>query len=132
YNSILTGNPFWRMFEKYERVLIFQTDSIFLRNMNPAHLVYDYIGAPWCLERNPPAEVQYKRGVIKAEDMVSVGNGGFSIRNPQAMLRCINEYATAQNVKPEDFPEDMFFVICMTSLGMSIAPPTIARDFAIE
>lgn len=132
YNVLLTGNFFWKIFEHYERVLIFQTDSVFLRQMDPAHLAYDYVGAPWCLQNNFPAQAHLKAGNIKAENMVSVGNGGFSLRNPAVSMKCINEYAPKPNLGKNDLPEDMFFVICMTALNANIAPPSVAHKFAVE
>lgn len=133
YNHLMTGIDFWKTFKSFERVLIFQTDSFFLKPLNYDHLAYDYIGAPWCLMRNPFALQNFKLGRIKADkNMISVGNGGFSIRNPAAMINCLTEYEPAEGCGPLDQPEDMFFVICMTALNMSVAPPHVAGTFSLE
>ena len=84
-------------------------DSFFLKPLDYTHLKYDYIGAPWCLLTNIPAREEYEAGHIAAENMISVGNGGFSLRNPAAMLRCITEYIPTLHVT-SDYAEDILFV----------------------
>lgn len=131
YNSLLTGEKFWETLQAYKRVLIFQVDSFFVQPLMTAHLEYDYIGAPWCLKFNKPARTQYKAGKIAATDMISVGNGGLSIRNPKSMLRCIREYMPKHSIG-SDYPEDLFYIQCLTEMKMSIAPPVAAAEFAVE
>ena len=131
YNTLLTSHFFWDTLKDFERVLIFQVDSIFLQPMNPSHLKYDYIGAPWCLRSNRPARRQFELGTIQAEEMVAVGNGGFSVRSPASMLRCIDNYAAKMDLK-NDYPEDLFFVQCLTALKYNIAAPVHAAAFAQE
>lgn len=79
YNKLLMGLPFWEPLLKYERVLVFQTDSELLRPGIEEFLKWDYVGAPWPFDM---------RG----------GNGGLSIRNPKAMYDCI---ATNINRTPD-------------------------------
>jgi hypothetical protein len=74
YNFLLMSVGFWRPLLKYDRVLLFQTDSGILRPGVEEFLRYAYIGAPWPFDH---------RG----------GNGGFSIRNPEAMIAAIEKYA---------------------------------------
>jgi hypothetical protein len=131
YNILLTGKPFWEKLAKYDSVLIFQVDTFFLRPLDTAHLRYDYIGAPWCLRSNKPGRKQYRLGTIKAENMISVGNGGLSLRTPVSMLRCIKEFAPQFKLQKE-YPEDLFFVQCLTAMKMNIAPPSVAKNFATE
>lgn len=131
YNTLLTSIFFWDVFKNFDRVLIFQVDSIFLQHMNPGHLKYDYIGAPWCLRNNRLARRQFELGTITAQKMEAVGSGGFSVRSPASMLRCINEFAPTFDLK-NDYPEDLFFVQCLTALKYSIASPSKAAAFAQE
>lgn len=131
YNTLLTGADFWEVFKQHERVLIFQVDSFFLQPLSLTHLEYDYIGAPWCLNYNRPSRREFELGTIKAVNMISVGNGGFSMRNPAAMLRCIREYIPKLKLT-NDYPEDLLFVQCLTALNLKIAPPSVAADFALE
>jgi len=132
YNALMTADDFWRKFERYERVLVFQTDSFFLQQLNPSHLAYDYVGAPWCLERNSVAQQLVNDGHVRGVNKKSVGNGGLSVRNPAAMLRCVNEYHAKEGLGREDLPEDVFFIVCMAALNMNIATPEVAGSFAIE
>ena len=74
YNKLLLSVGFWEQLLPYERVLIFQSDSELLRTGVEEFLEWDYVGAPWPFKM---------RG----------GNGGLSIRNPQAMIDCIKEHA---------------------------------------
>lgn len=74
YNKILMSKEFWSYLTKYERVLMFQTDSEILRSGIEEFLMYDYVGAPWTVKT---------RG----------GNGGLSIRNPKAMLEAIEKHS---------------------------------------
>jgi hypothetical protein len=57
--------------------LVFQTDSFLRNNTMERWLKYDYIGAPWGLPYIKRGDFLYKK----------VGNGGFSLRNKEAMLR---------------------------------------------
>lgn len=66
YNRLLTTSDFWKQFEYYEKVLIFQHDSMILRNNIEEFLKYDYIGSPWTFQD-------------------SGANGGLSLRNPKVM-----------------------------------------------
>jgi hypothetical protein len=77
YNRLLMSVDFWKPLLKYERILLFQTDSGILRTGVEEFLQYDYIGAPWPFDH---------RG----------GNGGFSIRNPKAMIAAIDQYSNSR------------------------------------
>ncbi|MDX2001691.1 MAG: DUF5672 family protein [Chitinophagales bacterium] len=76
YNQLLMSTAFWQPLTKYERILMFQTDSAILRIGVEEFLQWDYVGAPWPFRH---------RG----------GNGGFSIRNPKAMIAAIEKYGNA-------------------------------------
>lgn len=86
YNRLLLSLDFFKRFDSFEYMLIYQTDSYVFRD----ELVYwcnkglDFIGAPWFSVEND----RY------THEMTKVGNGGFSLRNIQSslkMLKRINE-----------------------------------------
>lgn len=66
YNRLLTSVDFWKQFEYYDKVLIFQHDSMILRNNINDFVQYDYIGACWTFQ-------------------TWGGNGGLSLRSPKIM-----------------------------------------------
>ena len=68
YNNILTSNNFWRQLH-YDKILIFQHDSMILRTGIEEFLDYNYVGAPWF------ASAPWAR-----KDRAG-GNGGISIRD---------------------------------------------------
>ncbi len=69
YNTLLLTTKFWNNF-KGEKLLIYQEDSFLFHNNIKPFLKYDYIGAPWKLNRNLNIDhIKY-----------GVGNGGFSLR----------------------------------------------------
>lgn len=67
YNLTLTNPKFWEILSDYERVVIFQHDSMILRDGIDEFLQWDYVGSPWKFQQHG-------------------GNGGLSVRNPKVML----------------------------------------------
>ena len=82
YNQLLISKCFFEAFAQYNYILIAQTDSLVLSNdlMKWVGSGYDYIGAPWGEDYRTNAGVEF----------VSVGNGGFSLRNVASALRVLN------------------------------------------
>ena len=79
YSLELMKKSFWERFEG-KKIFIYQEDSILFRNIDDKFLEYDYIGAPW--------------------NNTYVGNGGFSIRSKDIMLKIIEEYTiSTKNIK---------------------------------
>ncbi len=98
YNMLLMSASFWRTFTKFKRVLTFQVDSVILQpTIQPRFLANEYIGAPW----HPENErwVNITKYIPDA-----IGNGGFSIRDPIAMIRIIRNF---KRMGSEN--EDIFF-----------------------
>lgn len=109
YNNLLMNSMFW---EKVygDKVLIFQNDSILLRNGIDDFLKYDYVGAPW----------------IKSKEGSFVGNGGLSIRNKHKMIEICQI-----NNNQSDIPlEDIFFVKNLK--GQGVADLETAYNFSME
>ena len=84
-----------------EYFLVFQTDSMMFKSNS--HLMdsflnknYDYIGAPWLITNYYPT---------KERDFI--GNGGFSLRKTETMLKIIENYKWDENIEP--WYEDLFF-----------------------
>jgi len=84
YSSLLKSSSFWNIF-KEEHVLIFQLDTLLIRDIPEELLKYDMVGAPCGDLRN------------------FVMNGGLSLRKKSAMLSVINS-----NFHPTEI-EDIFF-----------------------
>lgn len=128
YNAIMLSEIFWRQLSCFERVLVFQEDTMIYNSDISRFLEYDYIGSPWPQTLGIPH---------------CVGNGGFSLRNPNACLECIRHMqsihipAYAQrdlNLKrlSGQHPEDVLFSLGMVQMGYNVAPVDIARQFAVE
>jgi len=128
YNEYMLKNDFWKKFIKYERVLIFQSDTFMYRYGIEKFLEYDYVGAPWPESLNLAC---------------SVGNGGFTLRNPRACIHCIenkhkikiphyaNYYKDIITLNG-NLPEDVIFSQGMHQFGYKIPIPQIAQLFSIE
>lgn len=99
YNNLLLSADFWESLSKYNRALIFQSDSFMLRSGIDRFIKYDYIGAPW----------KWWKKVFKDTKRMG-GNGGFSLRNITKMKEVIIKH---KGSKPPAIPdyhnEDVFF-----------------------
>lgn len=111
YNLTLTNPKFWELLYHYDRVLIFQHDSMLLRDGIEEFLKWDYVGAPWKFQRHG-------------------GNGGLSIRNPKAM----HELCTLYEWKQAYGNEDVFFCNLMYAdyNTYKLAPREICEKFSVE
>jgi len=129
YNNIMLNISFWKMFNQFDRVLIFQNDTMIYKYNITDFYQYDYIGAPWESSRN----------IVK-----NVGNGGLSLRNIKAILYCLEnennvkipfnkEYeGERKNIFNGKYPEDVFFSHAMLQFGYNIANQKTASLFSIE
>lgn len=109
YNRLLTHDSFWEKYQDYDRVLIFQSDSMILKDGIDDFLEYDYYGAPWKFQNNG-------------------GNGGLSIRNPKKCLSLIK-------IKPWNHSygyEDVYFSNHLHEVGGVVAPREICELFSCE
>jgi hypothetical protein len=111
YNDLLVTIKFWENFTS-THVLIFQVDTLILRPFDDCYFQYDYIGAPW---------IHAWAGGGKY-----VGNGGFSLRNVEAMKNICHQYGETYGGVNEDF----FFVARLPR--QKVAPCKIAMTFAVE
>jgi len=131
YNQLLKGAPFWSSLatQGFEKVLIFQTDSLMLGHHINDFLAYDFIGAPFHRQASAPSAdwlvKKNKQGVL----VQGVGNGGLSLRSVRAMLKIANTYVS----KNQNVNEDLFFIQYIEKdATLSIAPRQVAYAFAQE
>jgi len=119
YNNLLTSPRFWEQYINFERVLIFQHDSMILREGIDEFTMWDYVGAPW--KTNMPWARKDRKG----------GNGGFSLRNPRKMIETLkkNPYQYTEYSKDN---EDVYFIHYLEKAGGNIAPYEVCRKFACE
>ena len=73
YNRILTDPNFWLKLDNYQKVLIFQHDSMIIKPIPDYMLDYDFVGAPW--KADAPWNTPDRRG----------GNGGRRKAPPTAV-----------------------------------------------
>ena len=109
-NGLMTSKQFWNSIP-YDKVLIFQHDSMLLRHGIENYLDYDYVGATWCH--------------INAKG----GNGGLSLRTKQKMLDVIEKHPYNQHTHGN---EDLYFCNHLESIGGKIAPKNICTSFSVE
>ena len=82
YSRLLLSKEFYAAFQKYDYILIAQTDALVLSSDLQAwrEKACDYIGAPWANNFKTHLGVEFE----------GVGNGGFSLRNVASALRVLN------------------------------------------
>jgi hypothetical protein len=116
YSSLLKTCSFWTNF-KASTALIYQSDTyIFNENLISEFIKYDYIGAPW--PHQPYG--------------LSVGNGGFSIRNLTIMKEICETHSNKELINDNNLPEDLFFSFYMHNLQKKIPNFIKAVQFSLE
>lgn len=127
YSELLLSTEFYQRFLAYEYILIYQLDAfVFSDRLSYfSSLGYDYIGAP------------LSRGTKYWNEIgARVGNGGFSLRRIDAMLRVLLEKDTILSEHPLKHAflhyEDLFFGYCGTVGKLHIPDVATALDFSVE
>lgn len=114
YNKFLLSEYFWSLFQD-DYILIFQRDSRFCSRSRHRLFdfvgMFDYIGAPW------PKPVS---GNV-------VGNGGFSLRNREAMIFCVKWKFLQRSIN-----EDVAFADCLRKNGYRLSDAKRANEFSVE
>lgn len=113
YNDILKDYQFWSSLN-YEKILIFQHDSMILRPIEKEMFNYSYVGAPW------KANEKYAR-----EDRAG-GNGGISIRGVKEHIALIKKHDDSSLSKWG--LEDVFFSHSLPN----VAPYEVCSKFGVE
>jgi hypothetical protein len=159
YNRLLYSEEFWLPLIKFNRILLFQTDSFLIRKFPAYFLKYDYVGAPWCSSNKDLERVMssplFQNQSSTMPQTAFVGNGGLSLRNPLVSLECIRDLHGNLPMKPkllndthrietplgkeieeeerdELLNEDVYFVSCILSKSKKIPSKEIASSFAVE
>lgn len=129
YNDIMLDISFWKLLANFDRVLIFQNDTMIYNYNISDFYEYDYIGAPWDRSNN------ISNGV---------GNGGLSLRNIKAMIYCIENkdlvkipfnstYSRDKDIMYDGkYPEDVFYSYAMVQFGYNVADVDTASLFSVE
>ena len=107
YNKLLTSKRFWRNMP--DKVLIFQHDSMLLREGIEEFLEWDFIGAP----------IKHIPGCM---------NGGLSLRDSKAMLKVINHLPYS----PRLGNCDIYFVNALRQFNGRLPNKETAQKFSVE
>lgn len=127
YCLLLTSTDFWKLFNKFYRVLIFQMDTCILRKGIEQFYEWDYIGAP-C------------RSFVNDHTLM---NGGLSLRNPRTMEYICRYYGWDTDLNEllelggassaSFFAEDIFFSLRMIKYNIGKYPPLeVSKLFSVE
>jgi hypothetical protein len=78
YSALLISREFYRAFDEYEYILIYQLDALVFSDQLAEWCAtgLDYVGAPW-----------FKGQGVNFVDEPAVGNGGLSLRKVESFLR---------------------------------------------
>lgn len=122
YSNMLCEPQFWNILIHMgcQHSLIFQLDTVLLKDNVDDFLEYDYVGAPWC---------------VNWLDLIDVGNGGLSLRNVRKSLM-ITQQCPRTLITPmgERFlnNEDIYFCYYFKIQNDKLPTAEIAKKFAIE
>uniref|UniRef100_A0A6C0I020 DUF5672 domain-containing protein n=1 Tax=viral metagenome TaxID=1070528 RepID=A0A6C0I020_9ZZZZ len=123
YSNLLCSLNFWDILLKIgcKHSLIFQVDTVLLKDNIDDFLEYHYIGAPWC---------------VKWLGILEIGNGGLSLRNVCKMYDIVkNCPRNAITNLGERYlnNEDIYFSFYLKIIeGSNIPSIDIAKKFAVE
>ncbi len=86
YSRLLVAPVFYRSFQAYDYMLIYQTDAFVFRDelQNWCNKDYDFIGAPW---------FEKFSSTNSDAPFVAGGNGGFSLRKINAHLKVLHSFS---------------------------------------
>lgn len=123
YSRLMLSVDFYKYFLDYEYILIYQLDAFVFSDqlLRFCQLEYDYIGAPWPLRVG-----NYKNEVLY------VGNGGFSLRKVKSCLKLIKEQVDM--LASFTANEDIFFSYNgkLNPNKFRVAPVNIAMKFSFD
>jgi hypothetical protein len=151
YNQLMLSEAFYEAFADYAYILICQMDVFVFEDRLDywCRQGYDYIGAPWLASRQTffnrllfQVNNAFKKRKRSAEHYFKVGNGGFSLRKTDAMLRAVQrrkegmEQALPSLAKwhPQNlYIEDLYFsLVAPTLTDMNIPNYVSAVDFCFD
>lgn len=118
YNRLMTSLDFYRRFQAYEYILIYQLDAYVFRDELPYWCSHglDYIGAPTIhketYDRLPASEKDTFAQALSSQRLVF--NGGLSLRRVAGLIRYLRIYHAFYSAWPGN--EDMLFSLEATRL----------------
>ena len=143
YNQLMMKPSFYKRFDDYGYIFIFQLDGFILKDDGVLNefldMDYDYIGAPF-----PGEGFRYLKRIIpgsghisllnklQGETICRVGNGGVSLRKVEAMIRFFHAWEAEKS--EWNNAEDIFisFYGQKRKCKLNIAPVEIASRFSLE
>lgn len=132
YSQLLCTPFFWNYLNKLNisHILLYQMDTILLKDNIDDFLPFHYVGAPWPgLIVNNIIKNNLKTTNNKV--VLSVGNGGLSLRDVKVMLEIVNKHSTGKIV--HKYPnEDVFFSYWCFIDNYNIPSLEKAKQFAVE
>ena len=121
YNYIMTNIELWECIKIHgcKYALIFQCDTVLLKDDVDDYLNYDFIGAPWCAEMNG-----IKGGY----------NGGLSMRNVNTMINIIRQGPSLLYSNLNSVNEDIYFAFYMekNQNKYKLSNRDVAKSFSVE
>ncbi len=118
YSQRLKTPELWEKFDNFQHVLVMQCDTLLLKKIPEVYFNFDYIGAPWSIE-----SMRYL-----------AGNGGFSLRNVNAMINVCDQFRGKKltEIQTEPNYEDVFFCKQPNLKLPTPADFEIHRAFSVE
>jgi hypothetical protein len=151
YNQLMLSEAFYQAFEEYAYVLICQMDVFVFEDRLQywCEQGYDYVGAPWMASKQTflnrlflRINNAFKKRKKSTEHYFKVGNGGFSLRKTEAMLRAVRrrkeglEQSAPELARwhPQNiYIEDLYFsLVAPTLMPMRIPDYVKATGFCID
>lgn len=145
YNHLMLNIKFYQEFLQYDYMLIAQTDACIWSNENRLKEFiskgYDYYGAPWIPERRiwewiwDRTSGKIKLRCCKKEGQgITMGNGGFCLRNIKKSIALIKEFNWRKCYWFIKRSEDIFFGLFGISnkCGFKLADTDTGLKFARE
>lgn len=145
YSSLLLKKSFYKRFENYEYLLIYQLDCFVFRDelLRWCSGGFDFIGAPWFDNWIIPSSNfagRIKNYLLKifVFKEKKVGNGGFSLRRTSTFIDFLSYFQPIANVfsrlKGHDLSEDIFWSYYAPVLWPSFLIPNFkeALKFSFE
>ncbi|MBM7131388.1 DUF5672 family protein [Dyella mobilis] len=151
YNQLMLSEVFYQAFQNYAYILICQMDVFVFEDKldDWCGKGYDYIGAPWMASRQTflnrlflRINNAFKKRKKNTEHYFKVGNGGFSLRKTETMLRAVRcrkeklDGASPELARwhPQNlYIEDLYFsLVAPTLTHVSIPGYVEAVDFCVD
>jgi hypothetical protein len=151
YNQLMLSEAFYKAFEDYAYILICQMDVFVFEDKLDywCGKGYDYIGAPWLASKQTflsrllfKINNAFRKRKKSNEHYFRVGNGGFSLRKTDAMLRAVSQRDARMGHDPSSLAhwqpqnlhiEDLYFsLVAPTLVTMKIPDYREAVGFCVD